>query len=1340
MQEKQSDSSCTAPDNGKMREITNGEHKRTRFFSRSDRLAFWTGFAVSFAVYFMTAAPSVTLEDSGELAVAGDHLGVPHPPGYPIWTIFAWIFARILGFVTFRGQPDPAWAIAVMSGFFGALAVGITAMLIKRTSFDMIQAAFFRKSEPLIPSEADIRSRIPLLRTICFCAGVSGALVFGFSPVMWSQCTIVEVYSLNAFFLMLIFLFTYMWMKNPSAKYLWMTGFLFGLGFTNYQVLLFAAVPLVIAVLLINTPLFRDFVLAGIPFCITVGIMKLGAMPSMPGFEKIQMIPAEGSVPAFALSTMQQLTWYYAAAAVFASAAVVSFAYLGIQAARNKNSGPDRKTAGIVAAVALLALLKTLVSIPDAAALTAAAVPPGVESFSWIMPVAVLIIALAALFVFAYFIPGGIWYAGAVSTILITMGALLAKGVLPGLTHPLSPFFSLYVFLNFVYLLLAWLMLPNGQTVSIAVFLTELGVAFYGYMPIASDTNPPMNWGYSRTWEGFKHAVSRGQYEKIVPVSLQQLLSPVFVKQIADYFTDLRAQFTLLLAPIGFIPFTVWRARIGKRTFNMFPIAAAMAFLVAAAAVLERTIDPGTSNNLGSFYKGPMALILTLAGIGFTIMIIYEGKEIFSKAIDKGASLSDRIVNAVCLIGLVTFVLACIGGVSVIISEYILDAVYHIPEPAPGMENPEYLIRSALLAAFAFIVLSALFGAAVWWCRGSRPVFEVQLDSVSRKWIITTMAGFLMMSVVLIAMAKPKGDIQDNFIQKVKFIASHGFFAIWIGYGMAYSLAAFIRSRAVCIAGCSAALLLAAVPVYENYFNYDLADIVSSAEQNGHDFGWQFGNYQLRGAGAINEELSPDEEPLPNPYYPPEMEQNAVFFGGTDPGRFVPTYMIFSADVRPDVFLITQNALADNTYMNTMRDMYGDMIWMPTSSDNSAAFDKYVRDVREGKLPNLGGIVIDPSGRIQVNGAQEVMEINAILTKDIFDHNIANHAFYVEESYAIRWMYPYLTPHGLIMKINAAPTSISKSNTIDDMDFWDWYTRRLTSNKKFGRDVPARKAFSKLRVSLSGLYAQRGDMKNAERAFNESLLLYPYSPESNMRLIREVLLPMGRVEEAVLLLEKFVTKDKNNTAVPPVLESLREMEIAKKYIDSVPRNLDLAAITDDEILKLIHAYSVVNNISKVYEIASKTLVAREDPSVSLIDGIAVNLRNVGLIAEASLVYSAIPYSTYDDQENITPEMLVRMADSFMASQDSQKALYAVKALLRRDPKNWKAWLEFSKLSYTLGKINESAVAMRDAIRIGGTEAERLISSNQELYRIYQFLFKAAENSPQPRPQAIPAGR
>jgi len=61
-----------------------------------------------------------------------------------------------------------------------------------------------------------------------------------------------------------------------------------------------------------------------------------------------------------------------------------------------------------------------------------------------------------------------------------------------------------------------------------------------------------------------------------------------------------------------------------------------------------------------------------------------------------------------------------------------------------------------------------------------------------------------------------------------------------------------------------------------------------------------------------------------------------VLFGGTDPGRFCPTYMIFCDSFVPsnclppmdpnfdrrDVYLITQNALADGTYLNYIRAHY----------------------------------------------------------------------------------------------------------------------------------------------------------------------------------------------------------------------------------------------------------------------------------------------------------------------------------------------------------------------------------------------------------------------------------
>src|SRR3989442_2530102 len=37
------------------------------------------------------------------------------------------------------------------------------------------------------------------------------------------------------------------------------------------------------------------------------------------------------------------------------------------------------------------------------------------------------------------------------------------------------------------------------------------------YLPIASMTTPPANWGYPRTVEGFVHTVTRGQYERLNP-------------------------------------------------------------------------------------------------------------------------------------------------------------------------------------------------------------------------------------------------------------------------------------------------------------------------------------------------------------------------------------------------------------------------------------------------------------------------------------------------------------------------------------------------------------------------------------------------------------------------------------------------------------------------------------------------------------------------------------------------------------------------------------------------------------------------------------------------------
>ena len=131
------------------------------------------------------------------------------------------------------------------------------------------------------------------------------------------------------------------------------------------------------------------------------------------------------------------------------------------------------------------------------------------------------------------------------------------------------------------------------------------------------------------------------------------------------------------------------------------------------------------------------------------------------------------------------------------------------------------------------------------------------------------------------------------------------------------------------------------------------------------------------------------------------------------------------------------------------------------------------------------------------------MEINGLLVKIIFDKN-PNREFYVEESFPLDWMYPYLEPHGLIMKINRQPlTSLSDEIVQNDSDNWtkyvapmigDWlnhdttikevaafaekiYVKKdlsgFTGDPQFVQNEYSCRMFSKLRSSIGGLYAWR---------------------------------------------------------------------------------------------------------------------------------------------------------------------------------------------------------------------------------------------------------------------------
>src|SRR5262249_13910736 len=110
--------------------------------------------------------------------------------------------------------------------------------------------------------------------------------------------------------------------------------------------------------------------------------------------------------------------------------------------------------------------------------------------------------------------------------------------------------------------------------------LCILGISFYFYEPLAGMTNPPMQWGYPRTVEGFWHALSRGQYEKTVPSD-----NPFrYFYQIGLMFRGIKEEFNwvyalLALVPFGFFPKMQRRERAWM--IGLFGVYCCMGFFLA---------------------------------------------------------------------------------------------------------------------------------------------------------------------------------------------------------------------------------------------------------------------------------------------------------------------------------------------------------------------------------------------------------------------------------------------------------------------------------------------------------------------------------------------------------------------------------------------------------------------------------------------------------------------------------------------------------------------------------------------------------------------------------------
>ena len=1179
----------------------------------------WFGFALTallvFIGYMYTLAPDLTLEDSGELAVGSMYAGVPHPPGYPVWTIFTWIFTKIIPF------SNIAWRVGVSSAFAGALACGLVALMVSRGSSMFIESVVDFKG---LERRAE--------NWICLVSGLVAGLLIGYNGFMWSQSVIVEVYSLTMLTFTLVLVCLLHWTYAPGQyRYLYLAWFFCGITFNNHQSLLVITIAMEILIVAVQMKTGRQFMFwNSLAYLAGLVLANQGELSLLSGNMPVQII------------------------------------YNGI---------------GIASIVAWIWLsIKTRLQ--------------GVEFLRDIIVVAMLGSIVLLWQALTTRISAGMGVFG----LLLLIGGIVAFVALRRQTRPLGR---------------QWAAALNSGIAFI------VGAAFYLYMPLTSMTNPPMNWGYPRTVGGFVHAFTRGQYERIHPTSgagrniAEETISFVstYAKQVKFILIDGPIEeFSLGFLLIGLIPLLFFRKIQARERAWLLGL---LAFYIVLGPFLLELFNPAPDRQSLSlnkpFFIASHFIIAMAIGYGLTLVV---------------ATLAVAYER------------------------------FRIP---------------ALMALVAVALGAAYFG-----------VYETY---------------------------------QHTPYKILRFAAVWGF-ALAV---LAVLLLLIPRKRAP-VAGLLGIALL--MPVWT------IAAHWSDNEQRGHYFGYWFGHDMFtppfRGkSGKLTYSHAEREELLKTPegrkrIYP-EMARDTVLFGGTDPGRFCPTYMIFCESFIPpkdkprdpefdrrDVYIITQNALADGTYLQYIRAHYDRStekdepffttlfrsekerelnlrtnlfarlvavpldklflghgykveadrrkrgvyppveIYTPSNEDSQRCFSEYMADAQQrmakGQLkPGEDVRVID--NRVQVSGQVAVMAINALLAKVIFDKNPTNE-FYVEESFPLDWMYPHLTPFGIIMKINRQPLQELTQDIVDkDHQFWSDYSERLIGNwitydtpikeitefaervylkknyagfkgdPRFVRDDDAQKAFSKLRSSIAGVYAWRVGQtaqaammleqrppntlspaekhllevhqrvfKEADFAFKQAYAFCPYSPEALYRYV-QLLAGARRFDEAIMLAKTSIKVDPNNAGLQNLVTELQRMK------GQAGASAVLPADTSVALAGLEATYRAQpGNFSNTYALANMyASLGRTADVVRLADEIVAG-SNVDM---TNLSFAAQVYQTLAEQ-----------ADQSARLQTYYPKLEAALERWTKVTPTPEAWLDYAAAQTVQGKQPQAIASIGQAVAMG----------------------------------------
>ncbi len=169
----------------------------TTWYENQDKLSLCLSvfvFLVSFVAYLKTMAPTASFWDCGEFIACSYILGVPHPPGTPLFILIG----RIFTLIPLYGE------IAARVNFISVLTSALTVWLCYLLIIKLVGS--WHKSEPTL-----------WMKVGKYVGAVVGSLFLAFSTTFWSNAVEAEVYGASMFLMLLLLYLGLVWMDKKKT-------------------------------------------------------------------------------------------------------------------------------------------------------------------------------------------------------------------------------------------------------------------------------------------------------------------------------------------------------------------------------------------------------------------------------------------------------------------------------------------------------------------------------------------------------------------------------------------------------------------------------------------------------------------------------------------------------------------------------------------------------------------------------------------------------------------------------------------------------------------------------------------------------------------------------------------------------------------------------------------------------------------------------------------------------------------------------------------------------------------------------------------------------------------